>query len=769
MTTIEELRQQYPQYDDMSDYDVADAFYKKHYSDMDRADFDYELDIVDGSWFHALSPNERRQLSQQEAVAQGSKRARLRQAEARGRAQAGNVGKDRVSAFGQGVQEGATFGFIDEAIGGLVGLSSRLQGGSVPEEEAARARAAVRTATETARSENPYSAGAGELVGGLSTMAVPAAGVGRAAQGGSRLGNFARGVTGASATGAAYGGLYGAGSGTQGNRAQTAADYAKTGAAAGGAFRAALPAITRAGGALVRGAQNRVAPAPQRAEQMALKRFQRAGFDAEGLRKANNRQADRGGINAEFLFEVPQNQQSGGWSQPAGLARALSNIDGASTADAQRALAERLVGTPAQRARNFVVGTNARIMKQLERQLPKGVKPSDYSSAFKAVFKAMADEARPRYAAAYPKRVHVDALNSLWSRGPEFAREILPKAAKMARLRNNSTAVNELRAMVAGQPTREISIATVDMIKQTLDDAIDSALRNGNKAEARALRSILKGSSPRQAGQRFSGQGFLDVVDRLVPEYASARDAWATGARMQDAMKAGTKIFGEQADDVLELVSSFNQPERDTFLLGVSRAIATKLLKSDKPTRALNQMRASPNMRAILSEALPPSKTGAKRSYQAFMARLEREAMMIENSNKILAGSRTTPLAEEIRSAGQGEGLLGLFSDEVGRNEGLSGMYRQTRSALDRYAFRLLDRLFARPGIYDDATNKELYKILFSRVGSKDAKAVIERLTAQEGAQQAGARTVANLSNSAGQLGAPAGIFAAQQQERNRN
>ncbi len=36
---IKEFRQKFPQYDDMSDQELANALYKKHYSDMDRAEF----------------------------------------------------------------------------------------------------------------------------------------------------------------------------------------------------------------------------------------------------------------------------------------------------------------------------------------------------------------------------------------------------------------------------------------------------------------------------------------------------------------------------------------------------------------------------------------------------------------------------------------------------------------------------------------------------------------------------------------------------------
>lgn len=45
MATIQEIRAQYPQYKDMSDLDLANALYRKHYSDMPRAEFDQKIGV----------------------------------------------------------------------------------------------------------------------------------------------------------------------------------------------------------------------------------------------------------------------------------------------------------------------------------------------------------------------------------------------------------------------------------------------------------------------------------------------------------------------------------------------------------------------------------------------------------------------------------------------------------------------------------------------------------------------------------------------------
>jgi hypothetical protein len=46
MATIAEIRQQYPQYNDMSDKQLADKLYAAHYSDMPREQFDAKVGLA---------------------------------------------------------------------------------------------------------------------------------------------------------------------------------------------------------------------------------------------------------------------------------------------------------------------------------------------------------------------------------------------------------------------------------------------------------------------------------------------------------------------------------------------------------------------------------------------------------------------------------------------------------------------------------------------------------------------------------------------------
>ncbi len=48
MPSLAEIRQKYPQYQDLSDQALADGLYRKHYSDMPRAEFGRKVGLSGG-------------------------------------------------------------------------------------------------------------------------------------------------------------------------------------------------------------------------------------------------------------------------------------------------------------------------------------------------------------------------------------------------------------------------------------------------------------------------------------------------------------------------------------------------------------------------------------------------------------------------------------------------------------------------------------------------------------------------------------------------
>jgi hypothetical protein len=204
MATLAEIRQQFPQYDDMSDADLASALHSKHYSDMPKEEFDRRLGI-------ASAPKK----------------------EATGNA----------AALLEGAAQGVTFGFSDEIEGGARALYGKLTGdqrpiGDIYGEAVAKPRQRIADAQDT----NPWAYYSGEVGAGL---AVPG-GLARAGiQGplartvGQRL---ATRSWAAAKEGSAYGAAYGAGKSEGGplNMAAGTALGAGTGAAVGFAIPGAV-------------------------------------------------------------------------------------------------------------------------------------------------------------------------------------------------------------------------------------------------------------------------------------------------------------------------------------------------------------------------------------------------------------------------------------------------------------------------------------------------------------------------------------------------
>jgi hypothetical protein len=214
MATLAEIRQQYPQYEDMSDRQLADALYSKHYSDMPRADFDQKVGLAP-----AQTPN-------------------------------------AIQSAQSGLMQGMTFGWGDEILGTMMapiemGIDA-VQGKPFdPGRSWNQAVERNRQGFAEAEAANPTAFTVGNVAGSVGS------GIG-AARGGLTLLNGAkptalsmggRGL----AEGAAYGALAGAG---EGETAQERMNLALQGGAIGGAFGGALGA--GAGALANRAAQNAI-------------------------------------------------------------------------------------------------------------------------------------------------------------------------------------------------------------------------------------------------------------------------------------------------------------------------------------------------------------------------------------------------------------------------------------------------------------------------------------------------------------------------------
>lgn len=210
MPTLSDIRQQYPQYSDLSDSALADALYGKFYSDMPRQDFDAKLGLK------AAVPDVGITTAAGRGTAQGLTLGGYD--ELRGMAEAGGLKPEEPMSLGSLIRGGYNL---------LTG-----SGGEGYKAGSERARAELKTAEE----QHPTATTAGQIggaVGGALALA-PLSIAGNAARAGAGL----RGaIAGSMIDGSLIGGAQGALSGEDGKRLESAG----LGMVAGGVGGAAAP------------------------------------------------------------------------------------------------------------------------------------------------------------------------------------------------------------------------------------------------------------------------------------------------------------------------------------------------------------------------------------------------------------------------------------------------------------------------------------------------------------------------------------------------
>ena len=239
-----DIRARFPQYDDLSDSELANAVHGRFYADMPRDEFMARIGFRAGA---------------EEAVATASRTTAPPIPEPR---MAGIPQRSPVEQAARSVAEGATFGFFPEIVGaGQAALGQMGVGQPISREEAIARQEAI-------QQEIPASTRIpGNIAGGLATglgaaRAIPAAATAT--------------VPRAAAVGAAEGAIAGAGFAPPGQRVQGAV----TGAAVGAPLGAAAPVIGRGIERLTRGRPT-VAPQIAQLRQQAVENYDLA--DQAGL------------------------------------------------------------------------------------------------------------------------------------------------------------------------------------------------------------------------------------------------------------------------------------------------------------------------------------------------------------------------------------------------------------------------------------------------------------------------------------------------------
>lgn len=594
-----------------------------------------------------------------------------------------------------GIGQGLAMGYGDEV---EAFIRSKLPGGRPYEEELTD----VRQKIETAQRERPIAATTAEVGGSVapviaSLAAIPFTGgastpaaAATVARTGTLLSNIVRGGMRGGAIGGTQGLVEGFGKGEGGfeNRAQRALSEAAVGGVVGGTLGAAIPAA----GAAFRGA---FSSPTTRAQNRALDVLGEQGVTPEqAAAEYARRQAQ--GVKPEILADI----YPGG--AVASESRRVLNVPGANRGEITEQLVGRMddQGQRVTQAFERATGTDQKFFTVLD----------DLEKTRKA-------DATPFYQAAYGKPARTKTLDELILRAPDNAFEEAQRAARYEGLVfPNLVAQNKdgARTIVG-----DYTVKDVDLIKRGLDRIIENntdAITGKANSEARRAATLKN--------------AIVGEVDKLAPEYAQARSAWAGPSAVMEAMRAGQRLFNERAEITARDIAKLGQSEKEGFLIGALDAVSQRIgrkIEGQDVTGAFRSGNAKTQIEAALS-ATGKKPDEVKAITNALFADIEREAAMANTNRQLRAISQTAPLQAEEQAFREGMKVSSGFLRDMqtgGLSGGLAGLLQRGG---DRLAVGLTEQGAQR-------TNAELGRLLFpnTQQGVEQAMSELTRRALQRG------------------------------------
>lgn len=526
---LEEIRQQYPQYNEWSDKKLGDAIYKKFYAGkVPREQFDRE---------------------------QGLEKA--------------NTGKLRTAL--EQFAQGATFGFSDEIMDVIAAGTAGLAGYD-PREAYAEARRTSERDIKAQQEEHPWISGGAQIVGGLVT-GVAGAGTkaGQKALSSIGAGGLKSRVVAGSKLGAFSGGAYGIGSGFG---AEERVKGGAIGAVGGAVIGGALPAA----GALSRyGVQKgkdafRSFKGPEalsklgKAEKDIVKQYQQRPDVEEAATSARKAltEAKESGVtitSAEALDDEVLQRELGVLREDPNVQGAVQKFFQERSKSAEKALDDLQQGiSPVQTVddANSAVVTAAREVKD-------------------AKMKSLRAEAAPLYDAAYQTKDVQSKLIDRILNTPSGKKALKHARTKMAddmslmglpdkelgELARDMASYGKMKPSKGGV-AKGLNLRSLDYVKRSFDDMIGAAQRSGEKDQVRILTSLKS--------------RMVNELDELSPDYKAARGLYSESITEMDEIMKGRFTQLMNLSDIGE--------EQATAKLFQGTAGATKKLAEQLPKEA---------------------------------------------------------------------------------------------------------------------------------------------------------------------------------------
>lgn len=503
-------------------------------------------------------------------------------------------GKTAEYGAGRSLAQGATFGFADE----LEALTKSLAGQGTYEQNLA----ALELAKQRYGQQNPKTALATEIAGGLPYAMLPFLGTARYAQMAKEASPLVRaGVTaGASAvSGALTGALGGAGAAGVGERMAGAQAGGTLGGIVGGAAPAVTKGIGMAGGKVV-DVTSGIPVVQQVGKAIGLATGQTV--DAANRAKAKLLEA----MYRDKVSPADLEKMIAAATKPVGIVD-IAGENVKSLAD----VAQKYPSEARQAAKLALeergAGQAGRIQGDISKYLGGFTDPFEYTAAIAERQQKMAS---PLYKSAYDFGVVTD-----------------PKVLKYLELPQFKTATKKAQELLAAEGRDiDMSMPTVevlDQVKRGLDVLIFNEIKDGKLSQ---LGNIYKNKK----------NEFLSQLDQSVPDYGKARKAYAGEAELLDATKLGQDFYKQTAAEANRTFSKLSPSEQEAYKVGALDAVKTKIQTAKDTADIRKRIFGSPEERNRVASLFPDDAT-----FKQFEKDMMTESMMRKTQEKILGNSAT--------------------------------------------------------------------------------------------------------------------------------
>lgn len=486
MATLAEIRQQYPQYSDMSDSALADALHRKFYVDMPRAEFDKKIGLAKEDPYKDAASKDIAELKAKGLSVDG--------------------GLSRLIA------QGATFNAADEILAGLSTPIEMYRRGTWDPREAYRhAKAFEDLSLEETRKQAGLAGTAAEIAGGVGSGASLARGglsfFGRLP---ANAGLGAR--TAASAGDAAFmGGVAGAMEGnTLADRSQNAVAGGVLGGLAGGAAPVAASVLGTLTSPVISNIRARVNPRGVAESQLA-----RSIVESGRAPQQIGNEVIRAAQEGQNMFTVADALGNPGQ-------RMLSNVT-------------RAPGIGRTNAVEFLDARQADQGRRVAAALAEGFDtPRTAAQTRSAMTQARDDVADVAYDAARANAAPVDVSRVISRIDETLAPGVNQIARPQSGIANDSveSALESIRARLTDGRSVQTDFTALQRVRGDLSDMIQAARQGGHGNKARlltqALRELDAAMERASAGFRQANRNFAQAT-RDIEAIDAGRTAAARG------------------------------------------------------------------------------------------------------------------------------------------------------------------------------------------------------------------------------------------------